>query len=98
MTIRHIEEGHEQIFTAVTVSFDSGDTQTTANPGVRSVSSFVRRDDRRDEIREHYFQTGDVYVMNDAGATVASYRRLGPIPNFDLGRFKREHPGLPVLD
>ena len=34
------------------------------------------------------YQSGEVFVMNERGATVAVYRNLGPIPNFDLERFK----------
>jgi len=92
-TIRHIEadSGHESLRTAQSVSYDSGDTQSTGHPGVRGVCALGGDADPQ---YGDNFSSGEIYVMNEGGATVAVYRKLGPIKGFDMERFKRDYPGL----
>jgi hypothetical protein len=94
-TIRHVERdsGHESVSTAETLSYDSGDTRSTAHPGIRGVRALGGTNDPQ---YGGNYQSGDLYVMNDAGATVAVYRKLGPIKGFDFAKFRAEQEALVV--
>jgi len=92
-TVKHVEyeSGHESISAAKRVSYDSGDTISTAHAGIRGVTVF-ESDGSAD------YLCGDVFIMNDNGATVGVYRHLGPIPGFNHEQFAKDKAkyGLPV--
>lgn len=92
-TIKHVEtdSGHESLMTYETVSYDSGDTRSTSHPGSRGVRGLGKNTDP--DGATHYL-SGDVYIMNEQGATVGIYRQLGPIPKFDHAEFHRHFPNV----
>lgn len=92
-TIRHIEpdSGHESLTSCESVDYDSGDTISTQHPGIRGICA-IGGGFRDQPDTGGQYQTGDVFVMNEAGATVAVYRRLGVIPDFDIDKFFAEFP------
>jgi hypothetical protein len=64
-TVRHIYNCMEQIFSATSVSYQ-GPTTVEGTPEPASLRCYYGGG-------ETYLQTGRVFVMNDAGKTVANY-------------------------